>query len=289
VKLFLEFRHLSELVLLVGTQDMSRIFECFSELHDLRKLKINVRCFQVPNAINDLGKVIRANRNLTHLELVNYLGFEGNLSTIFGYVPTSNPLKLEHLGISYGFSDSRAIVPHIRSLTSIHLSFRGDILAVLHSERIFPPIIRTASVNSQLIDYLRQHPRIVSLSIHTSYEEIMGRTILEIMTRHSESLTYFSTTPSGLFSCLEHVEYNFLQLAKLEQLVLCYDSTLQGWYSGTDTDVPGELVSRQFSGVYFDFGVLRAYLAGGGIISYCLSTKFIDSGNHPSGCSERMH
>ena len=255
VKLFLEFRHLSELVLLVGTlvgtEDMSRIFECFSKLHNLRKLKINVRCFKVPNAINDLGKVIGANLNLTHLELVNYLGFEGNLSTIFGYVPASSPLKLEHLGISYGFSNSMAIVPHIHSLTSIHLGFRGDILTVLHSNRIFPPIIRTASVDSNLIDYLRQHPRIVSLSIHTNYEEFMGRTILEIMTRHSGSLTYFGTTPPGLFSCLEHVEYNFLQLAKLEQLVLCYESTLEGWYSGTDIDVPGELVSRPCSRVFW--------------------------------------
>ena len=262
MKLFLEFRHLSELVLLVGTEDMSRIFECFSKLHNLRKLKINVQCFKVPNAINDLGKVIGANLNLTHLELGNQLGFEGDLSTIFGYVPTSSPLKLEHLGISYGFANSIAIIPHIRSLTSIHLSFRGDILTVLHSERIFPPIIRTASVNCDLIDYLSQHPRIVSLSIHTQYDEFMGRTILEIMTRHSESLTYFSTAPSGLFSCLEHVEHNLLQLTKLEQLVLCYESTLPSWYSGTGVDVPVQLVSRQFSGVYFDFGVLRIYLAG---------------------------
>ena len=292
VKLFLELRHLSELELLVQSYDMSRIFECFSQLHNLCKLKITVRCFIVPNAVNDLGKVIGANLNLTHLELVNHLGFEGNLSTIFGYVPTNSPLKLEHLGISYGFSNATAIIPHIRSLTSVKLSFRDDMLTALHSERIFPPIIKTASVNSQLIDYLRQHPRIVSLSIPTNYEDIMGRAIFQIMAHHSESLTYLSTTPSGLFSCLEHVEYNLLQLVKLEQLVLCYDSTgsLQGRYSGTDMAVPGKLVStRQFFGIYFDFGVLRIYVAGGGIINYCSSTQFIDSGDHQPGCSERMH
>jgi hypothetical protein len=290
VKLFLELRHLSELELLVETYDMSRIFECFSKLHNLCKLKIKVRCFIVPNAVNDLGKVIGANLNLTHLELVNHLGFEGNLSTIFGHVPTSSPLKLEHLGISYGFSNVTAIIPHIRSLTSVQLSFQDDMLTVLHSERIFPPIIKTARVNSQLIDYLRQHPRIVSLSIPTNYEEIMGRTIFGIMAHHSDSLTYFSTTPSGLFSCLEHVECNFLQLVKLEQLVLYYVSTsLQDRYSGTDMAVPGKLVSRQFFRVYFDFGVLKIHVAGGSIINYCLSTKFIDSGDQQPGCSERMH
>ena len=230
-------------MLLVRTEDINHIFECFSKLRDLRKLKIIVRRFKGPsNAINDLGKVIGANLNLTHLELANYSGCEGSLSTIFGYVPTSSPLKLEHLGISYGFVNAMSIVPHIHSLTSVHW---GDILStVLHSERIFPPIITTASVDSRLINYLSQHPRIVSLSIHTNYEEFMGRTILEIMSRHSESLTYFSTNPSGLFSCLEHVKYNLLRLPKLEQLVLWY---LEGWYTETDTDVPEELVSRQCS------------------------------------------
>ena len=258
MKLFLELRHLSELVLLVETYDMSRIFECFSQLHNLRKLKIDVRCFNVPNAIDDLGKVIGANLYLTHLELVNSLGHEGNLSTIFSYVPTNSPLKLEHLGISYGFSNAAAIVPHIRSLTSIHLSFRSDsILTVLHSERIFPPIIRTANVNSLLIDYLSQHPRIVRLSVHTKYKEPVGRTIFEIMTRHAERLRYFSTTPSAFFSCLEHVEYNFLQFEKLEQLVLWYDSSMEGRYSASDVSVPEQLVSRPLSRVHFTFGVLR--------------------------------
>ena len=135
------------------------------------KLKVNIQRFsgRTSNVINDLGKVIGANLNLAHLELANYTGFEGYLSTIFGYVPTSSPLKLEQLGISYGFANAMAIVPHIHFLTSIHW---GDILSTVpHSERIFPPIITTTSVDSHLIDYLSQHPRIVSLSIHANLWE----------------------------------------------------------------------------------------------------------------------
>ena len=61
------------------------------------------------------------------------------------------------------------------------------------------------------------------------------------MTRHSESLRYFSTNFSGLFSCLEHVDYNFSQLTKLEHLVLWYEDL----YSRTDVDVAEKLVSEQ--------------------------------------------
>src|SRR6266550_5391669 len=85
--------------------------------------------------INDLGKVLGANPNLTHLELFRDAPSGVSFSTIFGYIPASSPLKLEHLGIcnisSSEDMDLRAIIPHIRSLTSIHLAYRYTILGYL--------------------------------------------------------------------------------------------------------------------------------------------------------------
>ena len=44
MKLLLEFHQLSELELLIkGDQDIKHIAKCFSRLHNLRKLKIDVR------------------------------------------------------------------------------------------------------------------------------------------------------------------------------------------------------------------------------------------------------
>jgi len=250
VKLFLEFQKLSELVILIDHEgDLSHVSKCFSQLHNLRKLKIDVRGWhdklyrKRPNPINDLGMIIGANPSLTHLELFQNDGAGGNLSKIFDCIPSKSPLKLEHLSISDSFSDIRAIVPHARSLTSITFCPNySQILPVLHSNCIFPPIIQTPYVEDCMINYLRDNPRIVGLSVHNTYDE--GATIFEIMARHSASLTYFSTSAASFVNCLQYVrnELLLMQCTKLEQLIIWYD-----FYLGTDLDVSRELVSRQFA------------------------------------------
>ncbi|KAF8338682.1 hypothetical protein F5887DRAFT_1236042 [Amanita rubescens] len=230
VKLLLEFQQLSELVLLLDDgQDLSYIFKCLSKLHNLHQLRIEITrrvgfwYRSRPNPLNDLGKVIGANLNLTHLELFLNKHAQVSCSAIFGHVPACSPLKLEHLSISDSFSDVQAIVPHIRFLNSINFyAYYDQILPVLHSERIFPPFIQASLIHNNLLDYLSGHPHIISLFIHNCYGEATGTTILGIMARHSESLKYFGTTSGGLFRCLRRIQNELLlqQCTKLNQLLL---------------------------------------------------------------------
>ena len=238
VNLLLKFHQLSELVLLIDyEQDLSHIFECFSKLHNLRKLRIEVqkwrwRLFQNrPNPVNDVGKVLAANLNLTHLELFQHAFSGVSFSTIFGHVPASSPLKLEHLGIcdiKSSDGDLKPITPHIRSLTSIDLGDLRDsrLIALLHSECIFPPIIQTAWIGHCMIDYLSDHPGLVGLSVRTHTSESHRERVMEIMTRHSGSLTHFSTDILNFYRSWD-VKYELLllQCTKLEQLVLLTSPT----------------------------------------------------------------
>ena len=244
------------MLLLDYGQDLGYIFKCLSKLHTLHKLRIEIvnRCDywyrNRPNPLNDLGKVIGANLNLTHLELFLNKHIQVSCSAIFGHVPAGSPLKLEHLSISDSFSDVQAIIPHIRFLTSINFyAYYDQILPVLHSERIFPPFIQASVIHSNLFDYLSDHPHIVSLFIHNCYSEATGTTILGIMAQHSESLKYFSTTSSGFFRCLRPVQNELLlqQCTKLNQLMLvsCPYQVFCRFSSFAATAVPSEIVSEQ--------------------------------------------
>ena len=199
-----------------------------------------------PNPINDLGRIIGANLNLTHLEIFQPNNYPpgGSLSKIFGYLPSDSLLKLEHLGLSDNFSEALEIVPHARSLRSIYLygHKRVGILTVMYAERIFPPIVETTRVDQHLINYLNHHPQIVGLSIHNFY---LGRmpVILEIMAQHSESLKYFSAFSSCFFLSLDaQTEPLLLRCTKLEQLTIWYGCG-HNYCSQTDYD---NLVSQQW-------------------------------------------
>ncbi|KAF8332888.1 hypothetical protein F5887DRAFT_39253 [Amanita rubescens] len=167
LRLLLQFHQLSELVLLIDYhQGLSHIFRCLSKLHNLRRLRVEIIDLWYrngPNPLNDLGKVIGANLNLTHLELFLHGCTRVSCSAIFGHVPAGSPLKLEHLSISDSFFNVKAIIPHIRFLTSINFYACYDrILPVLQSERIFPPFIQASNIDNNLLDYLGCHPHIES-------------------------------------------------------------------------------------------------------------------------------
>ena len=216
---------------------MNHFAKCFSRLHNLRKLTIGVRGSEDervvyrrrPNPINDIGMIIGANLNLTHLELFQSCGVRlgGNLAKIFAHVPSNSPLRLEHLGLDIYLSNLEAIAPHARFLKSIYLipGASSQILTILHAECIFPPIIQVSYIHESLIDYLNCHPQIVGLSIHNIYNESLGQTMLEAMVRHSESLRHFCTPSSSFLRCLKHVhnELLFLQWTNLEKLTLRVD------------------------------------------------------------------
>jgi hypothetical protein len=203
-------------------QDLGYIFKCLSKLRNLRKLRVEIPKRHKPNPLDGLGQVIGANLNLTHLELFLHDYSQVSCSEIFGHVPADSPLKLEHISISNSFSDVQTIIPHIRFLTSINFYARCDqIFPVLQSERIFPPSIKASDISNSLFDYLRGHPHIVSLSIHNTYEEAAGTSMLGIMVQHSESLKYFSTTAGGFYCSLQSIEniLLLLQRTKLDQLM----------------------------------------------------------------------
>ena len=231
-------------------QDLSYAFECLSKLHNLRKLRVEILHWcgywyrHRPNPLNDLGKVIGANLNLTHLELFLHQYARVSCSALFGHVPAGSPLKLEHLSVSDSFSDVQAIVPHIRFLTSINLyAHYKEILPVLDSERIFPPFIQASAIRANLFDYLKGHPHIVSLTIHDLYGDTHGTTMLGIMARHSESLKYFNTTAFGFYCSVRSVENGLLlqQCTKLDQLVLVPSQEPRFL---SETVVPPEIVSE---------------------------------------------
>jgi len=103
------------------------------------------------------------NLNPIHFELFQHAFSGVSFSTIFCHVPASGPLKLEHLGIcdiKSLYSDLRAIIPHIRSLTSIDIgALRCSMLiTLLLSERISPSMIQIARITQAVIDYLSDHP-----------------------------------------------------------------------------------------------------------------------------------
>ena len=242
MKLLLQFHQLSELALFIYFgQDLNHIAKCFSRLHNLRKLTIGIRGWDdervvyrsIPNPINDIGMIIGANINLTHLELFQSCGVRlgGNLAKIFAHVPSNSPLKLEYLGLSTYFSNLEAIAPHARLLKSIYLipGGYGQILTIFRAECIFPPIIQVSYIYESLIDYLNHHPQIVGLSIHNMYNEPLGRMMLETMVQHSESLKDFCTPSSSFLRCLKHVqnELLFLRFTNLEKLTLLVDVRIE--------------------------------------------------------------
>ena len=295
VKLLLELHQLSELVLVVDyKQDLRHVFECFSKLHNIRKLRIEVHHltdWDLPNPdpIDDLGKVLGANLNLTHFELFQHTRSRVSFSTMFSHIPASTPLKLEHLGIhdtSLSDRDLGAIILHIRSLSSIYLAYPSQtrLIMLLHSERIFPPVIQTtlADVTDQLptdlIHYLNDHPGIIDLRLSLiegwySDPRRGWNILLEILARHFESLTHLT-----FFCCGWHdqAEFLFLQCTKLEQLELSFTGS---YYCNSVVDYT---VSEQSTTIHD--GVENVTPVEQSFASYCSIIKLNNAGDHqPDG------
>ncbi len=198
-------------------------------MHKLRKLKITLhytrKRFDTPREyeIDKLGKIIAANPDLTHLDLVHFSRAESySLTDLFRHVPSDRPLKLEHLGISEVFHASFAIMPHIRSLTSCNFS-DSQFLEPLLAQEVFPPIMDLGSFDDLTAAYLTRHPGLTSLTLHNINPEDIEN-ILRILIRHSKTLTYLKMSGSVLIQALQD-EQNaplLLQYYNLRRLVLSY-------------------------------------------------------------------
>ncbi|KAK2464942.1 hypothetical protein APHAL10511_003018, partial [Amanita phalloides] len=227
VKALLHFPRLDELVLSidVGVLSVDYLVDSLCKLRNLRKLGVHFEYNHFggePNAMRKFGKLIAANPHLTRLELARrdpYPDF--TLYDLLKFLPADPPLKLEHFGLGSGFEPSAALIPHIRSLTSCYFT-ESRLLEILFAEGVFPPTMYTESDDEITINYLNNHPGIVSLTFMRGFKKIRSRAVFNILAQHSETLIYFQTTMRDFFEFLTDSwnESLLLQCTNLKELVL---------------------------------------------------------------------
>lgn len=256
VKLLLRIPQLEELSLVIDerSNNLDSLAQSLSHLHALRKLELDFR-FRNDKLgsprnyeIHKFGKVIAANPSLTHLKLKNSgTGDNADLSRMFGHVPADRPLKLEHITLSGLFFGEEAIVPHIRSLTSFHLS-NGVYLRLLLAEGIFPPVIGMDYAGPDSREYFDQHPRITSLSFVGGCQ---GVPVFETIARHSASLISLTIYAWRFYDLLERIanETVLLRCTNLQELVFYYHRNTDSTYP----QVTPEMVSTSVMCLCFMF------------------------------------
>lgn len=218
------------------------LVKCVSKLHNLRKLRFSfyysrpgVGADYRSSRVNAIGKIIAANPNLKHLEVdQNWEASNLDFERMLKYVPADRPLKLEHIDLSHSCWNLAALIPHSRSLTSICIrDYR--FLKYLLRNSIFPPTMEIKGIDHRAIEYLDRHPQIVSLTFF-QYDDERGA-IMEILSRHSTTLTHFGTTFWYFSHCINHTaegELALLKCTNLQQLVIYFPKV---------TDITPEMVS----------------------------------------------
>ncbi|KAF8331532.1 hypothetical protein F5887DRAFT_1286896, partial [Amanita rubescens] len=249
-KLLQQLPRLNELFLIMdeALEELNHLVNCISKLHNLRKLGFNFyhdfpdrSLFYTPRdpnfnfRINAVGKIIAANPNLTHLELIHsstqlWVFQHIDLAQMLAYLPADSPLKLEHICFSHTFHNSAALAPYIRTLASVDLG-NSSMLYHLRKQSIFPPTVTLRKINQLAIEYLDLHPQIVSLTIYSPCHESLHSAIMRILCRHSKTLTHLGIFSLTLCQCIDQTENElaFLQCANLKQLVLYYHKHDQNW------------------------------------------------------------
>ena len=244
VKLLRQLPRLCALSLIINksSKRFEHLIDCVAKLHNLRKLSIKFifgRYVRTCPKINSIVKIIAANPNLTHLELLYDEAFLDEefygdsieyLAQTLRHVPADRPLKLEHLRISPCFYNSAALAPHIASLTSIDIE-NSNILNEFLKQNIFPPTMTFRSMDQDTIDYLDRHPRIVSQTVYDCNDASICSILLGILSRHSETLTHLGFCHWMLFQCIGQTqnELALLQCTNLKQLLLVYRSPWSRW------------------------------------------------------------
>ncbi|PFH46125.1 hypothetical protein AMATHDRAFT_70590 [Amanita thiersii Skay4041] len=227
---------------------------------------LHVRCFE---------QVIANNPHLTHLILDRQRPperFSITLVDLLSSVPPTRPLKLQHLSISeYVYDLNPSVLTHLRALDSLHLHFYSRynhkpmplLWETLSAEHIFPSEIKVdsmVSVRTEMCDYLRLHPNLVSLSIRCDpllprrynlynnnindnhaaeeeAEEATMKTLFALLPQHASTLRYLSIEPYHWGNWFLHpkCEMALLQCTKLQQLSLHFDaySTLNRTVDGS--------------------------------------------------------
>jgi hypothetical protein len=222
-----------------SSKRFDHLVNCVSKLHNLRKLSFKFYHDDIDPSgswshtscgprINAVTKIIAANPNLTHLEVMHSPiedDIEIDLAQMLRHVPADRPLKLEHFHLSHSFRNSAALAPHIRSLTSADLP-DSEILEELLEQCIFPPTMTLRIIGQYTIEYLDRHPRIISLTTFYACRELC--TFMGILSRHSDTLTHLGLSHWVFFDCIDQTqnELALLQCRNLKRLDLYYRSIM---------------------------------------------------------------
>ncbi|KAF8326903.1 hypothetical protein F5887DRAFT_1013106 [Amanita rubescens] len=216
-----------------SSKKFDHLVDCVAKLHNLRKLSFKFiyahyigTIFSRPK-IYSVAKIIAANPNLTHLEVL--CDDIKDLAQTLRHIPANRPLKLKHLRLSHPCRNSAALAPHISSLTSVNLA-DSDILKELLKQNVFPPTMTFWMMDQYTIKYLDGHPGIVSLTSYGYSDVSYCSTLLRILSRHSETLTHLGFCHWILYKCIEQTqdELELLQCTNLKQLTLDYRPTVSG-------------------------------------------------------------
>ena len=221
VKLLQRLPRLCELSLVMNKRSklFDHLVDCFAKLHNLHKLSFRFVFVGTNSKINSIAKIIAANPNLTHLEVI-YDDVQ-DLAQTFKHVPADRPLKLEHLRLYRSFYNAAALAPHISCLTSIDIA-DSELLSEFLKQNIFPPTMTFWRMDQYTLKYLDRHPRIVSLTDYGCHDASTCSTLLGILSRHSETITHLGFCHWVLFMCINQMknELALLQCTNLKQLLL---------------------------------------------------------------------
>ncbi|KIL71362.1 hypothetical protein M378DRAFT_213703 [Amanita muscaria Koide BX008] len=180
-----------------------------------------------------LKRIIANNPDLTHLDLYQF-GIHSpklpSLSELLADVPPKHPLRLQHLRISTRFYQLTSdIVPHIRSLNSLHLWFpvsgephsMDDAWDLLREERIYVSEILTNRITLPLLDYLRDFNHLTALSIYEDGDtpsELDVKDLFQILEQHT--LQRLKINPYDWRMWFQN-STSITKFSHLRELVLC--------------------------------------------------------------------
>ncbi|KIL65360.1 hypothetical protein M378DRAFT_162307 [Amanita muscaria Koide BX008] len=242
-RILLSLPHFTELELgLADTTDVEYLVRCLEPLKGLHKLTVLPKRISQwpPSLLRCIAALISSNENLTHFDWRPLIA--PDFSALFCDVPTHKPLKLHHLSSSRGCANFDALIPHIRSLTSVEFGFKESNQWCISFSRakIFPPIIKVELLDQELVTFISGHPGLVSLTIGS--DSIMQGTgqrdssLCKALTHHSETLKYLFFKSKTLAFILQNVENeaNFqLSTGNLRELVLETEETFLQYQNAT--------------------------------------------------------
>ncbi|KAM6488963.1 hypothetical protein JOM56_015599 [Amanita muscaria] len=179
------------------------------------------------------------------------------------------PLKLHHLSSSRGCTNFDALMPHIRSLTSVEFrDTESNRWCISFSRaKLFPPIIKVKLLDQELVTFIRGHPGLVSLTIGAG-STIRGTdsSLCKALRYHSETLQHLFFKSEVLAFVLQNVENEaefLLSTGNLRELVLETEETLLQYQNATSRiySVGGYFISESRLGFPYFFRSGKYYLS----------------------------